>query len=45
MRLQVQNGIADQLARPMKRYLPATTDAVDRYLTRVEQISLVASPA
>ena len=43
--LQVHNGITDQLARPMKRHLPATTDAMDRHLTGVEQISLVASPA
>ena len=42
---QVQNGIADQLARPVKRHLSATTDTMDRHLAGVEQISLVTAPA
>ena len=42
---QVKNGITNQLARPVKRDLSTTTNAMDRHLTRVEQISLVAPPA
>ncbi len=42
---QVQNGIAHQLPRPVKRHLPAATDTMDRYPTGVEQIFFITPTA